>query len=158
MKEISLGRDMFAVIDDIDYLEISKYKWGLLKHRSGKFYAIARINRESVLMHRLIMGAKSFSEKVDHADGNSLNNQRHNLRFSTNSENMMNRGLAAHNKTGFKGVLKRNDRRTKPYKAQIGANGRTIYIGHFDTAKEAAHAYNEKAKELHGQFAHLNQI
>jgi len=158
MKEISLGRDMFALVDDADYPELSKYKWYALRHRTGKVYAIGRVNERMVLMHRLIMGAKAFSEKVDHADRDSLNNTRQNLRLSTNSENMMNRGAAAHNKTGFKGVLKRTDKRTNKYKAQIGVNGKTIYLGHFDTAKEAAHAYNEKAKELHGEFASLNKI
>lgn len=158
MKKIDLGRGLFALVDECDYMELSKYKCGALKHRTGRFYSYAKINGKVVMMHRLIMGAKSFEEKVDHIDGNSLNNQRCNLRISTNSENMMNRGLASHNKTGFKGVLKRTNAVARPYKAQIGVNGKTIYIGFFGTAKDAAIAYNEKAMELHGKFARLNQV
>lgn len=158
MKQIDVGRGLYALVDDCDYSELCKYRWHTLKHRTGKFYAMASIGGKTVLMHRLIMKARAFSEKVDHLDGNSLNNTRGNLRIATNAENMRNRGVAGHNKTGFKGVLKRSDRRTKTYKAQIGVNGKTIYIGHFDTAKQAAIAYNEKAKELHGEFARLNQV
>ena len=158
MQKIDLGLDMFALVDDVDYPDLSKYRWYAMKHRTGRFYAVAKVNGKTVSMHRVIMRAKTFSEKVDHVDRDSLNNTRQNLRFSTNSENMMNRGASSRNKTGFKGVLKRADRRTKPYKAQIGINGKTLYIGHFDTAKEAANAYNEKAKELHGAFARLNKI
>lgn len=158
MKHIDVGRGLYALVDDCDYPELSKRKWYTLRHRTGRFYAMAKISGKNVLMHRLIMKARAFSEKVDHLDGNSLNNTRENLRIATNAENMRNRGIAGHNKTGFKGVLKRSDRRTKKYKAQIGVNGKTIYIGHFETAKQAAIAYNEKAKELHGEFARLNQV
>lgn len=158
MKQIDVGRGLFAFVDDCDYPELSKHKWGVLKHRTGKFYAVCSIQGRPTFMHRLLVQAKAFSEKVDHLDGDSLNNTRKNLRIATNSENMMNRGAAANNKTGFKGVIKRGDRRTKPYKAQISVNGKTVYIGHFDTAKQAALAYNEKAKELHGEFARLNQV
>ena len=158
MKEISLGRDMFALVDDADYPELSKHKWYALKHRTGKFYAVAFVERKSVLMHRQILGVTDRKIKVDHKNGNPLDNQRSNIRTCTNSENMMNRGAAAHNKSGFKGVLKKGDKRKKPYKAQIAVNGKVIHLGYFTTPKEAAHAYNEKAKELHGEFASLNKI
>lgn len=158
MKQIDVGRGLYALVDDCDYPELCKYKWCALKHRTGRFYAITNSGGKSVLMHRLIMKARTFSEKVDHLDGNSLNNTRENLRIATNAENMRNRGIAGHNKTGFKGVIKRSDRRTKIYKAQIGVDGKTIYLGCFNTAQEAAIAYNEKAKELHGEFARLNQV
>lgn len=158
MKKIPVGRGLFALVDDCDYPELSKRKWYALKHRTGKFYAISFVERKGVLMHRQILGVTDTKIKVDHENGNSLDNQRSNIRACTNSENMMNRGATANNKTGFKGVLKRGGRRTKQYKAQICVRGKIIYIGCFDTAKEAAHAYNEKAKELHGEFARLNAV
>ena len=47
----------------------------------------------------------------------------------------------------------------KPYRAYIGDPERTsrhIYLGYYATAEEAAHAYDAKAKELHGEFCYIN--
>ncbi len=51
------------------------------------------------------------------------------------------------------GVAFRNGRR---YVAEIGYNGKSIYIGSYDTAIEAAQARDAKAIELFGEFASLN--
>ena len=42
------------------------------------------------------------------------------------------------------------------YCAQIGKDGLTYYLGLYKTIKEAADAYDLKAKELFGKFAYLN--
>ena len=41
-------------------------------------------------MHRFICGVTNRKAKVDHDDGNGLNNQRYNLRPCTNGQNNMN--------------------------------------------------------------------
>ena len=43
-------------------------------------------------------------------------------------------------------------------KAQIQIEGRKENLGYFNDEKEAARAYNEKAKELFKEFAKLNII
>lgn len=48
-----------------------------------------------------------------------------------------------------------NKRREK-WQADIGMSGKRKRLGRFNTAEEAARAYDEAAKELHGEFARLN--
>lgn len=42
------------------------------------------------------------------------------------------------------------------WQAQVKHNRKNVYVGLFNTALEAARAYDEKAKELFGEFAQLN--
>ena len=55
---------------------------------------------------------------------------------------------------GFKGVYEAGTK----FIARIRANGKQHWLGSFDTATEAAAAYNEAALRLHGLFAQLNQV
>ena len=58
--------------------------------------------------------------------------------------------------TGYRGVHYRKD--NNRYRSKIDHNNKTIVIGYYDSAEEAAIAYNEKAKELKGGNAILNKI
>lgn len=88
---------------------------------------------------------------LDHCDGDRSNNAFTNLRLATVTQNMMNASRPKHNTSGFKGVTFRRDMRR--WRAQIGWQGGTISIGHFDTPEEAHAAYLAKARELYGEFA-----
>lgn len=57
-------------------------------------------------------------------------------------------------KTGYIGVTQRKGEIR--FRAAISLNGSMKHIGIFDTAIEAAKAYDAKAKELFGEFANLN--
>lgn len=90
---------------------------------------------------------------VDHIDEDKTNNRWVNLRKATKSQNGANRGLSAHNTSGFKGVVW-DDARGK-WKAQIGSKDKpgSAHIGRFDTPEEAHAAYCRVATEIHGEFA-----
>lgn len=52
-----------------------------------------------------------------------------------------------------------SEKRNKKWMARIGNGaGGYIYIGQFDTEEEAALAYNDKAIEIHGENAILNEV
>lgn len=113
------------------------------------------------LMHRVIMRAQK-GITVDHIDGDGLNNRRHNMRFATQSQQMMNR-RRWHSKTSsqYKGVWW-----MKPYPKwrQAGRWVAELKIGrkrlrHYaQTAKEAARLYNDMASKHFGKYARLNEV
>lgn len=86
---------------------------------------------------------------VDHRNGDGLDNRRANLRPATAAQNAANQQLSIANTTGYKGVsLYRNGR----FRASIQRR----HLGYFDTAADAARAYDAAALDLFGDFAHLN--
>jgi len=89
--------------------------------------------------------------QVDHKNRLPGADKMENLRPATPSQNCQNRKSA--NKHGYKGVICRKN--GKRWQATMGPQGR-IYLGTFLTAEDAARAYDAKAIELYGEFAHLN--
>ena len=160
MKLISLTQGQFAQVDDEDFEWLSQWKW-LAQKDDHTYYACRSIRKNkryfTIKMHREIMKTPRELE-VDHIDHNGLNNQRHNLRNCTRSENCKNHNT--HSLTGYLGVsfYDFNRKKSKPYRATIWVNGGNIHLGTFATAKEAAIAYNNAAIKYHGEFANLNTI
>jgi hypothetical protein len=94
MKKIPLSRGKFAMVDDEDFEWLSGYKWylsGDLRLCPG-YAASAGVKSISTsqLMHRAIMNPNSNME-VDHIDGDTLNNQRSNLRVVSHLINGQNK-------------------------------------------------------------------
>lgn len=105
-----------------------------------------------VSLHRLIMQPPPRLV-VDHINGNTLDNRRANLRVCTNAENIRNSRINT-GSSRFKGVY--YDKAKARWKAQIGYDNQRFHIGFYATEEEAAIAYDLKANELFGQYAHLN--
>lgn len=104
-------------------------------------------------LHRVIMNAKT-GEEVDHINMNKLDNRRENLRICTSSQNKGNLEVRKSNTSGFKGV--NWHKRSGTYEARIKINKRSVFLGNFATAQEAANAYDKAALELRGEFARTN--
>ena len=103
------------------------------------------------LAHLYIYGW--MPEEVDHIDDNGpkTDNRICNLRKSTISQNMHNRGEYKSNKSGYKGVSWH--KRVKKWRAQIKYNNKVMHLGYFSTPEEAYEAYKEAALRLHGEYA-----
>ncbi|MFL5015415.1 MAG: AP2/ERF family transcription factor [Rhizobium sp.] len=152
----SKGRKrMFALIDEEDYDRVSHLKWYAVA--SGKtFYARATsgiLSAHLYGMHSFVMRAKK-GQRVDHENGNGLDNRKVNLRKATPAQNTWNsfkRSDPCSSK--FKGVIFTSSGK---WAASITRNGEHQVIGLFDDEAEAARAYDEKAILLFGEFAKTN--
>jgi hypothetical protein len=160
MREILLTKGMVALVDDEDFEALNRYKW----HASGrkKVYADHKIGpmkgSTSIKMHRAILNLTDPNLVVDHIDGNTLNNQKYNLRICKFVQNTWNTGKHIDNTTGFKGVHIKSGRKVKRYACVLFANGKHVFGGNFDNPVDAAKKYNELSRQYHGEFAYQNPV
>lgn len=151
-KEIVLTGGQVSIVDDEDYEELSKYKWRVMQKGNTSYAKRKGAKGATFMMHREIINAPANME-VDHIDGNGLNNTKLNLRLCSHSENMRNQRIPKNNKTGFKGVTSYLKNK---YRAMISHENKSFHIGVYETAEEAAKAYDDKAIELFGEYARTN--
>jgi hypothetical protein len=152
MKQIALngkyGKGKFALVDEEDYEELMQYNWFL----TIQGYILSGVN---VRMHRVIMNCDK-GLFVDHINHNKLDNQKSNLRICTTSQNGMNRVAKKGGTSRYKSVY--FNKAAKKWRVSICIDGKSIHLGSYTTELEAAQAYNTKALELFGEFAHINKI
>lgn len=106
--------------------------------------------RTTQTMHRFLMDGCS---RVDHRDGDGLNNTRANLRETTVGQNAHNSRRHRDSTSSFKGV---NLAPSNRWRARISVEGVRKHLGLYATAELAALAFDDAARELHGEFACLN--
>ena len=160
MKIIPLTQGKVALVDDEDFDWLSQYKWCAIKDSKRSYiYYVARTTpkqngkQRMIMMHREILGLPK-GVQTDHRNGNGLDNQKANLRPATHQQNQFNRQSHHKGTSKYKGVGWHKS--TQKWRAHIGFNCKLIHLGLFDDEKEAAKAYDCKAKELFGEFANLN--
>jgi hypothetical protein len=103
-------------------------------------------------MHRAICGGDS--QCIDHIDSDGLNNRRENLRPCTVGDNLKNQRKRANTACRFKGAYPEGS----GFAAKISLSGKTVRIGSYATAEEAAAAYDRAAIRHYGSFARTNAM
>lgn len=109
-------------------------------------YKIIAISLKHYKLHRIIaylfigLDIEDKKKIIDHIDGNKLNNNLENLRIVTNQQNNFNRPTA-------KGIW--YDKTRNKFKPHLELNGKSIYLGRFDTEEEARQAYLDAKKIYH---------
>ena len=107
--------------------------------------------------HRLIwkwVTGEDPPQHIDHEDQDGSNNSWHNLRLASHAQNQKNVRLSSDNTSGFKGVSYNKSK--GKYEVRLQSCSKRLHLGYYDTAEQAAHAYDAVAYVLHGSFAHLN--
>ncbi len=161
MKLIPLTQGQSAKVDDDNFEWLNQWKWQATKEKDRPvFYAVRTQNNrpghETIRMHRLVLGVTDMRIKCDHRNGDTLDNQRGNLRRATTPQNAFNSLKSRRNTSGFRGVS--FHKRSNKWQALIQINGTRKFLGHFDSAREAGDAYRTAAKEYHGEFLHHDLI
>jgi len=159
MKQIPLTQGQFAIVDDMDYEWLSKYKWyALWCKNTQSFYALRDSKQENgkhtlILMAREILGLKRGDKRQsDHKNHHTLDNQRHNLRVCTHQQNQHNQKPQKNRTSKYKGVSW--DKTGRKWRTVIQFNQQQVNVGTYKTEIDAAKAYEQKAKELFGEFAY----
>lgn len=113
---------------------------------------------ETIYLHKLIAerylaGTRTAERKlVGCRNGNKLDCRLANLEYRSRSTSSRKRRSSS--KLGYTGVYQENNR----YRAVISVNRRSVHIGMFATAEEAARAYNRRSIELYGAAGKVNRI
>ncbi len=113
---------------------------------------------ETIYLHKLI--AEKFlprqkSKKknlVGAVNGDKLDCRADNIVWRSRS--VASRQRKTSSKVGYTGVYKENNR----FRAVISINRRSVHIGMYATAEEAAMAYNKRSRELYGEDGKINVI
>jgi hypothetical protein len=114
---------------------------------------IVGINKKIYKAHRIIWAIQTGEwpqNHIDHINEDATDNRWVNLREANKSQNMCNITRIKSNTSGYKGVTW--SKATQKWRAQIKLNNKSYHLGVFQTKEDAAKAYQEAAKRLHGEF------
>jgi len=140
-----------GVVERIDK-NFKKREWRIVENNANDTYGYntIKIGDKMIKRHRLlaycflglenISGTLSGKIVIDHKSGIKIDNSVANLRITTQQGNN-------HNQTKAKGYYW--DKKSKKWKAGIKLNGKTIYLGYYNTEAEAHQAYLDGKEKYH---------
>ena len=186
MKKIKLTQGKYAIVDDEDFHYLSRFKWtygvrtgqnGLSDIEGAVRVLVTRLKRNIISIEDMIVKRPIGGHyEIIFLNGNRLDFRKENMVAIPDRSNshqgrkiVMYKGRPPQSK--YKGVYQnvnsRNGLRSKkfPWRAAIqkGKNkpdtGKRIQLTKsFETEKEAASWYNERAREFFGKYAYQNKI
>lgn len=152
----------YLIVDNCDYGIVSSRRWHLVNSYSDRVSTTEYMGKidgkyrsRHITIHRFLLNApKEMS--IDHIDGNGFNNQRANLRICTQRENNRNTRKRSGTTSKYKGVS--FYKHINKWCSEIKTESKKEFLGYFNNEKDAAMAYNKRAKEVFKDFARLNTL
>ena len=139
---ISLTQSKYTIVDADKYEWLNQWKW--YAHwciNRQRFYTLRQTKSHTISMAREILGLKYGDKRQsDHINHRTLDNRILNLRIVTIQQNQWNQ----ENPKGYYWNKLR-----KKFEAFIKLNGKSIYLGGFETATKARNAYLKAKKRYH---------
>lgn len=149
---LQLNGGNVCVIDAADVPLVERFHWRAKKFGlRGKVYVAT--SRETIPIHRVILGLKDPGVVVDHVDMDPMNCRRSNLRVCVKRENNANRPRQRNNASGFIGIKPARGGR---WVAVIQVGRKKKRAGTFGSPFCAAAARDLAMLQAHGDFASLN--
>lgn len=126
---------------------------------AGGGYRRALVLGETIWAHHasfaLFYGRWPEKDVIDHIDGDNGNNRPDNLREATFRENARNTKGRRNSSSQYCGVSWKTEAKLW-FACCKGADGKTKNLGYFKSEVDAARAYDDGARVVHGEFARLN--
>jgi HNH endonuclease len=119
------------------------------KFSNGAQRWIITINNRHYYRSRLIwlLVHGEWPNELDHRNRNPLDDRIENLRPAIHSFN--NANCAGRASSGVKGVYAHG----RGWQSKINVDGRSVYLGKFDSKEEAQKAFRNKHREVYGTFS-----
>jgi hypothetical protein len=120
-----------------DYDKIKNHCW----HKNKRGYIVTSLNtelddvRQTIRIHRVIMGVEDPEIEVDHIDRDKSNNRKYNLRLVDHRQNNVNKNPNYNNSSGCQGVY--YNLKLNKWHSQIYYQNKKIHLGYFDNLDDA---------------------
>lgn len=149
MKTIKCKCGQDILLDDEDFEYYSQFDLRCGERAGVNFYR----HYKTVYLGRELLGVCD-ELTCDHINKNKHDNRKENLRVATQQQNNCNVSKRKDNTSGYKGVY--FNQPLGKFIALIRVKGIRKHLGCFIDPKDAAIAYDNAAKEFHGEFAVTN--
>lgn len=166
MRQLKLStKPLFALVDDDVHDRVFGSKRYATRRKSQAYPYVYRFveangSKTCERLHRHILGVIDgidlTGKVIDHINGDPLDNRRENLRVCVDRQNLRNQSMRRVQKTSaYKGVSQSKNHRR--WRASIFVDYKRVHIGYFDTPEQAAEAYDNAARSMHGEYARTNR-
>ena len=143
--------DSYFLFDVEDYDKIKGYTWYRVDNRVEAYYCVSESRVYKTYVSRLVMNCPE-DLIVQHKNNDLLDNRKCNLQIGSRAQMIRQLRTPKNNTTGYKGI-----QRSRPlkdgsyhYKALIGVNGKTHYLGTYKTFEEAYKVRREAEQKYFG--------
>jgi len=151
---LPLTRGQATLVDDADGDWLRQWRWLLVGNGyAGRFVRSGGTSR-LVYLHRLLLDAGP-DQRVDHINGDRLDNRRDNLRLVSHRQNQQNRRPSTDTSSGRKGVTWHA--RIHKWHVRITVDGQRLHLGYYADLETASRLYDAAARLFFGDYARPNE-